>query len=83
MGAADDWTPPAPCQKLVAENTKISITLFPGAYHDFDVPNDPVHEIKGLPYAKNGGGVAHAGENAVARVAAEKIVPESFAALAG
>jgi dienelactone hydrolase len=83
MGAADDWTPPAPCQKLAAENTKISITLFPGAYHDFDVPHDPVHEIKGLPYTKNGGGVAHAGENAMARAAAKKIVREFLAALAG
>jgi dienelactone hydrolase len=82
MGAADDWTPPAPCQKLAAESPQISITLFPGAYHDFDVPNDPVHTIKGLPYTKNGGGMAHAGENMAARIAAQKIVPQFFAGLA-
>ena len=72
MGAADDWTPPAPCQRLAGKNQNITIELFPGAYHDFDVPHDPVHLITGLPYTKNGPGPAHAGENAAARA---RVVP--------
>jgi dienelactone hydrolase len=75
MGAADDWTPPAPCQALAARNQGITIDLFPGAYHDFDVPDDPVHDISGLPYTRYGNGVAHAGENPAARALAQKILP--------
>jgi len=75
MGAADDWTPPAPCQALAARNPGITLKLFAGAYHDFDVPDDPVHEIRGLPYTRYGNGVAHAGENAAARAQAETILP--------
>jgi dienelactone hydrolase len=75
MGAADDWTPPAPCRALAARDPGITIDLFAGAYHDFDVPDDPVHEIDGLPYTRYGNGVAHAGQNAAARAQALKIVP--------
>jgi len=81
MGAADDWTPPAPCQELSRRNLDLNIKLFPGAYHDFDVPNDPVHEIHGLPYTKNGTGTAHAGENFLARAQALQMVPAFFATL--
>jgi dienelactone hydrolase len=81
MGAADDWTPPAPCQALAARNPAIKITLFPGAYHDFDVPRDPIHLIRGLPYTKTGTGTAHAGENPAARAAALQLVPAFFATL--
>jgi dienelactone hydrolase len=75
MGAADDWTAPAPCQALAARNTGITIDLFPGAYHDFDVPDDPLHEIHGLPYTKSDNWVAHAGENTAARAKALGILP--------
>lgn len=83
MGADDDWTPPAPCEKLAAAHADIRLTLFAGAYHDFDVPDDPVHEITGLPYTKNGGGVAHAGENAAARRAAVELVEPFLRGLPG
>jgi dienelactone hydrolase len=81
MGAADDWTPPAPCQALARRNPGIKLVLFPGAYHDFDVPDDKVHEIHGLPYTKTGGGTAHAGENPAARAQALKLVPAFLATL--
>jgi len=82
MGAADDWTPPAPCQALAAANPKkIQITLFPGAYHDFDVPDDPVHRLHNLPYTKTGNGTAHAGANPAARARALQIVPAFYASL--
>jgi dienelactone hydrolase len=80
IGAEDDWTPAAPCQALAGRNPGIKIKLFPGAYHDFDVPDDPVHEIHGLPYTKNGKGTAHAGENQAARNQAMQLVPTFFAA---
>jgi dienelactone hydrolase len=80
MGAADDWTPPKPCQTLATRDPKIQITLYPGAYHDFDVPRDPVHTISGLPYTKNHTGIAHAGENPAARAAARLRVPAFFGA---
>jgi hypothetical protein len=40
---------------------------FPRAYHDFDVPNDPVHLVTGLPFTRYHNGVAHVGTNAAAR----------------
>jgi dienelactone hydrolase len=81
IGAADDWTPPAPCQELSRRNLDLNIKFFSGAYHDFDVPDDPVHEIHGLPYTKNGDGTAHAGENPAARTQALQMVPAFFATL--
>lgn len=42
IGDADDWTPPAPCETFVARlknnDQPATITLYPGAYHDFDNP---------------------------------------------
>ena len=81
MGAADDWTPPKPCLALAARNPKIQITLYPGAYHDFDVPRDPVHLVTGLPYTANHNGTAHAGENPAARAAALQRIPAFFQTL--
>ncbi len=81
IGAADDWTPPAPCQALAARHPNIALTLYPGAYHDFDVPDDPVHELTGLPFTRSGNGTAHAGENPAARAAAHAAVPAFFATL--
>lgn len=81
IGTADDWTPPKPCQTLAARHKNIRIALYPGAYHDFDVPHDPVHLITGLPYTKYGNHVAHAGENEAARAGARAKVPAFFATL--
>jgi dienelactone hydrolase len=81
MGAADDWTPPAPCRELARRNLDLHLKLFAGAYHDFDVPDDPLHAITGLPFTKNGTEAAHAGENQAARAQALQIVPAFFATL--
>jgi dienelactone hydrolase len=67
MGDADDWTPPAPCRALAAGQARARIMTFPRAYHDFDVPNDPVHLVTGLPFTRYHNGVAHVGTNAAAR----------------
>jgi dienelactone hydrolase len=82
MGADDDWTPPAPCHALATRQPRlISMQLYPGAYHDFDVPRDPVHLVKNLVYTKSGTGIAHAGENPAARDAARQAVPLFLAGL--
>jgi len=74
-GAADDWTPPKPCTDLAARFPAIHMHLYPGAYHDFDVPHDPVHLIHHLPYTLHHTGTAHAGENMTARREALVAVP--------
>jgi dienelactone hydrolase len=54
IGAADDWTPGAPCQQLVdeakARGESADIVVYANAYHDFDHPNLPVHELKHLAF---------------------------------
>jgi dienelactone hydrolase len=48
VGAGDVWTPAAPCKQLidgaVARGSPIELRIYPGAYHDFDWPNMPMHE---------------------------------------
>ena len=50
IGAADDWTRPELCEQLVqsqrARGADVSIVLYPGAYHYFDVEGQPLTELK-------------------------------------
>lgn len=45
LGAADDWTVPAPCVEMIesmrARGADASVVLYPGAYHYFDVEGQP------------------------------------------
>ena len=79
IGAADDWTPAAPCESLAstakAAAEPVSIVAYPGAYHDFDHPDLPVHTVKGLAYTGSGTGIAHTGTNPAARQDALMRVP--------
>jgi dienelactone hydrolase len=48
VGESDVWTPAAPCRALIesaSEGSKAQIQVYPGAYHDFDWPDLPVHEV--------------------------------------
>lgn len=75
IGADDDWTPAEPCRRLAARfPDRITLVEYPGAYHDFDVPNRPVKARDGLAYTANGNGIAHAGTNPDAREDAIKRV---------
>jgi len=78
QGEADDWTPAPPCHDLVAaakaRGEPIEYHGYPGAYHDFDAPNEPVHTRSGLARARDGG-VAHVGTNPAARDDAFERVP--------
>lgn len=82
-GLADDWTPAAPCQEMVAaarsRGAPVEIVTYPAAYHDFDVPNEPVRQSQGLAFSGNGSGMAHHGTDPAARADAIKRVPQWLA----
>jgi dienelactone hydrolase len=82
VGASDDWVPPDACRALAARFPgQITFTAYPGAYHDFDVPNRPVRTLTGLTFSVGGKGVAHAGTDPAARADALKRVPAFLDAL--
>jgi dienelactone hydrolase len=78
IGDADDWTPAAPCAafaaRLKGNEQPISITLYPGAYHDFDNPAGKLRVRSEVPNGVNAGkGVTvgpdpKAREDAMARI---------------
>ncbi len=45
VGESDVWTPAAPCVALMnaARSAPVEVKTYPGAYHDFDWPNMPIH----------------------------------------
>jgi dienelactone hydrolase len=79
MGAADEWVQPAPC-KALATKWNSPIVLYPGAYHNFDVPNVPVRK------RQTGEGPKRAGTDPAARAKAIKetmaLLGKAFAASA-
>jgi len=83
IGAADDWTPAAPCEALaeraVAQGEPVSIRLYPGAYHDFDHPSLRVHKNTGLAFTGSGGNSAHSGTDPAARADVLERVPAFLA----
>jgi dienelactone hydrolase len=83
IGEADDWTPAAPCKSLVdsalARGEPMSLKLYPGAYHDFDHPSQPLTRRDNLAFTADGGGRAHAGTDPTARLDALARVPAFLA----
>jgi dienelactone hydrolase len=49
FGAADVWTPLAPCERFIAgavgRGSRIELHTYPGAYHAFDAPNSPLRRL--------------------------------------
>jgi dienelactone hydrolase len=79
IGGADDWTPAAACQQMVAgahgRSARAEIVVYPGAYHEFDRSNSPIRLRTGLVNTVDPSGRAHGGTNPAARNDALKRVP--------
>ncbi len=77
IGASDVWTPLAPCSRLMADakarGSPVEMQIYPGAYHDFDWPDMPVHESPN--YRTADGVVPILGTDAAARQDAMNRVP--------
>ncbi|HTV89713.1 MAG TPA: dienelactone hydrolase family protein [Stellaceae bacterium] len=85
VGAADVWTPAAPCEAFiagaVARGSHIELHVYPDAYHEFDAPDLPVHE---LPRFRTSAGVVPiVGTNTTARADALAQVPAFLARYLG
>jgi dienelactone hydrolase len=82
IGEDDDWTPEKPCEELADRvGDAIHFVTYPGAYHDFDAPDDPVHVLTGLAFSAHGDGTAHAGTEPKAREDAMVRVPNFLEAM--
>jgi len=81
MGVEDVWTPMAPCQQFLngaaGRGNAVEIVVYPGAYHGFDAPNQPRHELP--QYRTRAGVVPIIGTDPAARADALQRVPIFFA----
>ena len=77
MGESDNWTLAGPCTELVqrarAAGEPADIVLYPGAYHEFDAPGMPLHELQNIPSTKSH--TATVGTDPAGRADAFKRVP--------
>lgn len=79
LGAADDWTDPAPCRALadsVGPALRVEVDLYPGAVHGFDGPG-PVRHRADIPGGVRPGQGVLVGGDPEARAASLRRV-ESF-----
>ncbi len=83
IGAADDVASPQDCEHMVAgakgRSARITIMVYPGAFHDFDHPNRPPQVRTGYAVSADGSGRIHTGTNAAARADSLKRVPQWLA----
>jgi dienelactone hydrolase len=83
IGASDDVSSPQECERMVAgakgRSARISIIVYPGAFHDFDHPNRPLQVRTGYAFSADGSGRIHTGTNAAARADSLKRVPQWLA----
>ena len=64
IGGSDVWTRAGPCAAAIGQKPNVEMKIYPGAYHDFDWPNDRVHAMPA--YRTSGGVVPIAGEDPAA-----------------
>jgi dienelactone hydrolase len=83
VGSADDVASPQECEHMVAgargRSARINITVYSGAFHDFDHPNRPLQVRTGYAVSADGSGRIHTGTNAAARADSLKRVPQWLA----
>jgi dienelactone hydrolase len=81
IGASDDVSSPPACRQMVdgarGRSALARIVVYPGAYHDFDRANLPLHAIAGADASVPERG--HLGGNAEARADSQKRVAEWLA----
>jgi dienelactone hydrolase len=79
IGGADDWTPASACEQMVAgargRSARTAIAVYPGAYHDFDAADRPLHVHTGIAFSADGSGRVHSGTDPAARADAFQRVP--------
>ena len=85
MGAADVWTPVAPCRTFldgaIGRGNAVEVLVYPGAYHGFDVPNNPRRELP--EYRTRAGVVPIVGTDLAARADALQRIPAFFSRYLG
>ncbi len=82
IGAADNWTPAAPCQDLAASSPgTVTLITYPGAYHDFDNAEQKLHALHNLAFTADGTGNAMSVLDPAARADAFVQVPAFLAPL--
>lgn len=83
IGAKDDWSPASACEQMVAgargRTAQASLTVYPGAYQDFDHPDLPLQQRNGIAIASGIVGRVHVGTDPAARADAIKRVTEWLA----
>lgn len=81
MGEGDVWTAAGPCkaflQGVAGRGSPVQSVFYPGAYHDFDFPNQPVRNIP--QYTTRSGVVPITGTEPTAHADAFQRVPAFFA----
>jgi dienelactone hydrolase len=81
IGENDVWTPAAPCRQMIeqaaGDGAPVAIKVYGGAYHDFDWPDAPVHELP--QYVTRTHVVPIAGMDPAARDDALALVPAFLA----
>lgn len=83
IGKADDWSSASACEQMVADargrSAQVQIIVYPGAYHSFDRPDVPLHELTGIANTANPSGRVHVGTNPAARDDAVRRVQDFLA----
>ena len=61
IGASDDWTPADPCRQLARnlerKGEPFTFVVYPGAYHQFDAPNQKLTTLPNMINGRGGYGV--------------------------
>jgi dienelactone hydrolase len=78
IGALDDWSRPDACEQLGvsarARGADMTVTVYPGAYHEFDAPRGKVRVWKEVTTGVNPGNGVTVGPDPAARAAAQDAV---------
>jgi len=81
VGSSDVWTPAEPCRAMLEHaqslGSAIEMHIYPGAYHDFDWPDQPIRRLP--QFTSSAGVVPITGTDPAARADALERVPAFLA----